>query len=152
MTVACQGKNQNASLLLRNLSTYLAPHRGGRSLRVARRQQQLCLVGFQPPGGLVSARPPHELPLRKPLLGQPEPLAVVNQDADRRAAPAAKHKQAAGKGVRLKFLLTQTGERVDALPFLCCSTKKEICAVHCYVESIAGDRRMRPCGGAGRRI
>src|SRR5207244_3237253 len=38
--------------------------------------------------------PPHKPPLRQPLLRQPETLAVVGENANRRSPPAAEHKQA----------------------------------------------------------
>src|SRR5450631_2485713 len=67
-------------------------------------------------GGLFAARPPHESPLRQPFLRQPEPLAVIDQDADRRSTAAPEYKQASREGICLEFVLAQSGERVDALP------------------------------------
>src|SRR5450631_4697085 len=68
------------------------------------------------PGGSFAARPPHESPLRQPFLRQPEPLAVIDQDADRGSTAAPKYKQASREGICLEFVLAQSGERVDALP------------------------------------
>src|ERR671922_2023141 len=69
--------------------THFTPYRGRFGLRVARCQQQLCLVRFQPFGRFLPARPPDKSPLGQPFLGQPEPLTVIDQDADRRATSAA---------------------------------------------------------------
>src|SRR5919109_624677 len=102
-------------------STDFAPHRRRFGLRVASRQQQLRLVRFQPPGSLLPARPPHKLPLREAFLRQPKSLAVIHQDADRRATSAAEYKQASRKRIGLEFLLAQPGQRVDAFP-----------AIHCF--------------------
>src|SRR5450631_2785126 len=68
------------------------------------------------PGGSFAARPPHESPLRQPFLRQPEPLAVIDQDADRGSTAAPKYKQASRERICLKFVLAQPSERVDALP------------------------------------
>src|ERR1035437_5817531 len=98
------------------VSTYFSPHRSGFRVRVAGRQQQLRLMRLEHPGGLFAARPPHESPLRQPFLRQPKPLAVIDQDADRGSTPAPEYKQASREGIGLKFVLAQSGERVDALP------------------------------------
>src|SRR6266542_4560278 len=74
--------------------THPAPDRCRCRLRVARRQQQLRLMGLQSSSRLLSTRPPHKPPLREPLLRQPEPLAVVGENANRGSPPAAEHKQA----------------------------------------------------------
>ena len=63
---------------------------------------------LQRPRGLLATRPPHKSSLREPLLRQAEPLAVVDQDTDRRAAPAAKENEASRERIRLQFLLTQS--------------------------------------------
>src|ERR1035437_8860048 len=101
---------------LEGYSTYFSPHRRGFCFRVARRQQQLRLMCLQHTGGLFAARPPHESSLRQPFLRQPEPLAVIDQDANRASTPAPKHKQASRERICLEFVLAQSGERVDALP------------------------------------
>src|SRR6516225_8531826 len=85
--------------------TQRPPHRGRCWLRVARRQQQLYLVGLQPPGGLLATRPPHKPSLRQPLLRQPKSLAIVRENANRSSPSAAEHKQAARKGVLPELLL-----------------------------------------------
>src|SRR5664280_41489 len=76
------------------VSTDFSPHRRGLCFRIARRQQQLCLMRLEHAGGLFAARPPQESHLRQPLLRQPEPLAVIDQDADRGSTPAPEYKQA----------------------------------------------------------
>jgi len=43
-------------------------------------------------------------------------LAVIDQDTDRGSTPTPEYKQASREGIRLKRVLTQPGERVDALP------------------------------------
>src|SRR5437016_2723225 len=98
------------------VSTDFPPHRRGFCFRIARRQQQLCLMRLEHAGGLFAARPPHESPLRQPFLRQPEPLAVIDQDADRGSTTAPEYKQASREGICLEFVLAQSGERVDALP------------------------------------
>src|ERR1035437_3565752 len=98
------------------VSTYFSPHRRGFCFRVARRQQQLCLMRLEHPGRLFAARPPHESPLRQPFLRQPEPLAVIDQDTDRGPATAPEYKQASREGICPEFVLAQPGERLDALP------------------------------------
>src|ERR1019366_1892543 len=98
------------------VSTDFSPHRRSFCFRIARRQQQLCLMRLEHAGGLFAARPPHESPLRQPFLRQPEPLAVIDQDADRGPTPTPKYKQASGEGICLEFVLAQPGKRVDALP------------------------------------
>src|SRR5208337_1378113 len=71
-----------------------------RSARVARRQQHLQLMRRQTPRHLARApafRPPAEPPLRQSLLRQPESLAIIDEDANRRAPPAAENEQPAGE-------------------------------------------------------
>src|SRR5271166_4477944 len=97
------------------LRAHPPPHRRGYRIRVAGGQQHLRLIGLQHPRGLVSAWPPHKAPFRQPLLRQPEPLPVIDQDADRRPSPAPEHKQTTRERIRLQFLLAQSGKRVDAL-------------------------------------
>src|SRR5271165_4246815 len=97
------------------LRAHPPPHRRGYRIRVAGGQQHLRLIGLQHPRGLLAARPPHQAPFRQPLLRQPEPLPVIDQDADRRSPPAAKPKQTTRERIRLQFLLAQLGQRVDAL-------------------------------------
>src|SRR5664280_1823234 len=92
------------------VSTDFSPHRRGFCFRIARRQQQLCLMRLEHAGGLFAARPPHESPLRQPFLRQPEPLAVIDQDADRGSTPAPEYKQASREGICLEFVLAQSGE------------------------------------------
>src|SRR5207249_1893612 len=41
-------------------------------------------------------------------------------DADRGPTPAAEHKQAAGEGIGLEFLLAQPSQGIDALPAIHC--------------------------------
>src|SRR5208283_6069721 len=83
--------------------------------RVPGGQQQLGLVGLQHSHGLVAARPPDKATLRQPFLRQPEPLPVIDQDADRRPPPTAEDKQTTRERIGLQFLLAQLGERIDAL-------------------------------------
>src|SRR5580658_2980956 len=68
------------------------------------------------PRRLFAARPPHEPPLRQSFLRQPEPLPVIDQDADRSSTPAPEYKQTSRERIGLQFVLAQSGERVDALP------------------------------------
>src|SRR6266542_891045 len=92
------------------LRTHSAPDRCRCCLRVARRQQQLRLMGLQSSSRLLPTRPPDKPPFRQPLLRQPEPLAVVGENANRRAPPAAEHKQTSREGILLELLLAQPGQ------------------------------------------
>src|SRR5438094_4337146 len=116
------------------LCAHPPPHRCRCRLRVTCRQQQLRLMGLQSSSRLLSARPPHKSSLRQPLLRQPETLAVVGENANRRFPPAAEHEQTSREGILLQLLLAQAGQRVDALSFSRSSAKKKICAVHEYAE------------------
>src|SRR6516165_9310833 len=75
---------------------------------IPRRQQHLQLMRRQTPHHLVRIppfRPPAESPFRKPLLRQPESLPIIDEAANRRAAPAAKNEQTAREWVGLQSLL-----------------------------------------------
>ncbi len=109
-------KRDLSSLHYYYLCAHPPPHRRSVRIRVAGHQQHLCLMGFQHPRGLVAARPPRKTPVREPLLRQPEPLPVIDQDTDRRAAPAAEEKQASRERIRLQFLLAQSAK--ESMPFL----------------------------------
>src|SRR5947209_7015270 len=70
---------------------------------------------FQHARRLLSGRPPLKTALRQTFLCEPKSLAVIDQNADRRSAPAAEHKHATGKWVRLKLLFAQPRQRIDSL-------------------------------------
>src|SRR6267143_2078190 len=65
---------------------------------------------------LLAIRPPDEAPFRQPFLCEPKSLPVVDQNANRRAAPAPKQKQTTGERIGLEFLFAQPRQRIDALP------------------------------------
>src|SRR5262245_39499242 len=71
-----------------------APHWCGGRFRIARCQQQLRLMCFQAPRRLLSDPPPLKPPLRQTFLRQPKSLAVIDQNTDRRPAPAAEQEHA----------------------------------------------------------
>src|SRR5579863_9274184 len=79
-------------------------------------------------------RPPPESAFRKALLRQPVPLPVIAEQTDRSSPPASKNENTAADRVLRKPLLAHANKRVYALPFLQCTAKKEICAVHKYAE------------------
>src|SRR5207302_10328567 len=80
--------------LLLWLPAHSSPHRRRLRIRVARRQQDLCLIGLEHPRRFIPARPPHKTSPGEPLLRQPEPLPVIDQDPDRFTSPAAEEHQA----------------------------------------------------------
>ena len=45
-------------------------------------------------------------------------------------------------GIFAETVAHQPIQAVESLPLLCCSTKAQICAVHCYVELPSEDRRI----------
>jgi hypothetical protein len=124
-------KKAERKLFVAAISTYFSPHRRGFYLRVGGRQQQLRLMRLEHARGLFTARPPHESPLRQPLLRQPETLPVIDQDADRSSTPAPEYKQASRERIGLEFVLAQSRERVDALPAIdrSIATRMRICGV-----------------------
>src|SRR5579863_4040878 len=78
--------------------------------RVARRQQHLQLMRRQTPRHLVRippSRPPAKTPFGKPLLREPESLAIIDKTANRRTASATENEQPAGKRIGSELLLTQ---------------------------------------------
>src|ERR1019366_9872929 len=62
-------------------------------LRIAAGQEHLKFMRLQTPRGAspLRCRPEPETSRRKPLLAQPEALAVVDEDLQRQAAPVAEH-------------------------------------------------------------
>src|ERR1700730_16143917 len=70
---------------------------------------------FQGLRGPTSRWPPNKTPLGQSLLRQPESLAVIRQNSDRRPAPAAEDKYAAGERICGQLLLAQPRQRIDAL-------------------------------------
>src|SRR6266545_1119036 len=84
--------------------TDFSPHRRGFRVRIAGRQQQLCLMCLQYLRRLGSARPPLKSSLRQAFLRQPEPLSVIDENPDGRSTSAAEENQASGKGICLEFL------------------------------------------------
>ena len=68
------------------------------------------------PGGAFALGPPLEAPLRQALLGEPEPLAVVDENLDGGPAPGSKDEEASGEGVGGELLLAEPGQGVDPLP------------------------------------
>jgi hypothetical protein len=108
-----QNENRNASTFL---CTHSPPHGRCFRIRIAGREQQLCLVRSQCFRRFVAGRPPSEAAFRQALGGDPEPLTVVGEDTDRFAAAAAEDEQAAGKRIGIELLTAELGERVNALP------------------------------------
>jgi len=73
-------------------------------------------VGTKRNGCLAAAgRPPGKPALGKPLVAQPETLAVVNQDLHRRGPPIAKHEHPTAQRVVLEHLLAEPGQAVAPL-------------------------------------
>src|SRR6059036_897805 len=66
-----------------------APYRCCGRFGIACCQQQLRLMRFQYPRRLLARRPPLKPAFRQTFLCQPESLAVIDQNADRRSATAA---------------------------------------------------------------
>jgi len=60
--------------------------------------------------------PPAKAAARQPLVREPESLAVVTEDAQRRLASIPEHEQRAAERVGRKDLPTDAREAVDALP------------------------------------
>src|SRR5712692_3093170 len=81
-----------------------APYRRGFRVRIARGQQELHLVSLQCSSRPRPGRPPPKTPFGKPLLCNPEPLAVISQDFDRGRIPGAEHEQAPREWVFLQLL------------------------------------------------
>jgi hypothetical protein len=86
------------------ISPYWSPHRRGFRLRIACRQQQLRLMCPQDPRRFGACRPPPETSFGQALRRQPEPLAIVLQDADRRSTPGPEKEQVTGKRIGVPFL------------------------------------------------
>src|ERR1019366_1103131 len=134
------------------VSTYFSPHRRGFCFRVARRQQQLCLMRLEHPGRLFAARPPHESPLRQPFLRQPEPLAVIDQDTDRGPATARNTNRHPEKGSALS--LSWHSLASESMPFLpstgSIATRMRICGaiwitpIPIVPGSVRRDPALRP--------
>src|SRR5947209_5511930 len=76
--------------------------------------------------------------------GDPEALTVIGQNPDRLPTAAAENKQAARRRIGRQFLPAQLRQRIYALPFLRCTAKQKICAVHCYAELRGADPQNRP--------
>ena len=89
--------------------------RGLTRLRVAARQEHRELVREQVPTCLPRrARPVAEPPMRHPLLAEPEALAVVRQDLDRRPAAVAEHEDRSRERVLRQALAAEPAEPVDS--------------------------------------
>src|SRR6266851_946212 len=91
-------------VFLRFASSDSAPYRRGFRVRIARGQQELHLVRLQCSSRPRPGRPPPKTPFGKPLLCNPEPLAVISQDFDRGRIPGAEHEQAPREWVFLQLL------------------------------------------------
>src|SRR5580658_5591233 len=59
--------------------------------------------------------PPFETALGQALGGQPEPLAIVLQDSDRRSTPRPEDKKVTGKRVGVQLFPAKLGDGVDTL-------------------------------------
>jgi hypothetical protein len=86
------------------ISTYFSPHRRGFRLRIAGRQQQLRLMCLQRSRRFGACRPPLEPSFGQAFRRQPEPLAIVLQDSDRRSTPRPENEQVTGKRIGVQFL------------------------------------------------
>ena len=58
--------------------------------------------------------PPGKLPLRKTLVTEPEPLAVIDEHSDGRAPPVGEYKQGSAQGIASKPGSAQRAKPVDA--------------------------------------
>ena len=65
--------------------------------------------------GRAAGRPPLESALGKPLLTEPKSLTIINQDFQRLASAAGKHKQRALQRLSLELLPTEGRQPIDAL-------------------------------------
>src|SRR5262249_17445989 len=73
------------------------------------------LVRGQPLGGVARIRrPPAEAVMGKPLVAQPEPLAVVHQHLQRGSLAVAEGENGASERVFLKGLLAEPRQAIDA--------------------------------------
>src|ERR1035437_3800783 len=100
--------------------------------------------------GLFAARPPHKSPLRQSFLRQPEPLTVIDQDADRGPTPTPEYKQASGEGICLEFVLAQPGERVDTLPAIDRFDRPQDAHLRCDLDHAdSHNARLNPARSGG---
>src|ERR1700722_8921217 len=110
------GSVAESKLERKSLAPFLSTRRAHRPPRrcrlsrcgIPRRQQHLQLMRRQTPRHLVRIppfRPPAKTPLRKPLLREPETLAIIDEAANRRAAPAAENEKTARERVGLQSFL-----------------------------------------------
>src|SRR5215472_10794378 len=89
-----QGKAELSGFLI--WSIHPAPHRRRTYARhIARCQQQLGLIGFQPFGRGIACRPPAKPAFREPFLQKPVSLAVVGEKANRGSSAASEDEHTA---------------------------------------------------------
>src|SRR6266511_65765 len=117
MPARIRKKKWNASRFYSSSTRQRPPHRRRFCrTRIPIPQQQLQLVCLQATDILIGGvGPPAKAFVRKPLLAQPKPLPVIDQQFERTAAPVPEDEQRTLQGIAQKDLATQAHQPVDTL-------------------------------------
>src|SRR5947209_6660284 len=94
---------------------------------------------------LRATGPPLETPLRQPLRGEPEPLAVIGQQFYRGAPAAAEDEQTAGEWIRVQLLPAKLRDGIDSLTSVYRLDRNQNAELRCdlYQEASSHNNRLR---------